>query len=78
MGEPVSNRPLGAALKSDLDESRIATVKAAEQVDGVGHVVAGVPTHPLQEKSEVHMASRSVASDPSEVARGHADGQRLD
>jgi hypothetical protein len=75
VGKPIPNGPLGAALQSDLDEARIAAVKAAQKVDGVGHIPTGMPTNALQKSSEVQMARGSVASDPGELGPGYADRQ---
>ena len=73
VGEPISNGPLGGALKSDLNEPGITAVKAAQEVDGVGHIVARMPTNALQKSGEVQMAYGSVVSNPGELGRGYAD-----
>jgi hypothetical protein len=73
MGEPVADLALGAALEGHFDEARITAVKAAEEMDGVGEVAAGMKPRPLDQRKEVRMASASVVRDPRELGCGNAD-----
>ena len=71
--KPVSNRALGTALERDLDEPRVATMKAAQQMDGVGHIAAGMPAMSFEQGGKMQMACGSVAGDPGELGSGYAD-----
>lgn len=78
VGKPISNWPFGTSLQGDLYESWITAVKAAQEVDCIGHVTAGMSTNTFQESGEMQMACGSVTGDPGELGRGYADRQWFD
>jgi hypothetical protein len=78
MGEPISNNALGAALERNLDEAWIVAMDAAQEVDGVCHVTAGMPPDTIKKSREMRMACGSLASDPGKLSRGYADRHWID
>ncbi len=73
MGKPVSNWSLGTALKCNLDEPGKMAVQAAQEMDRVGHVTAGIPVAAVKQRGKMRMACRTRAGDARKLGRGNAD-----
>jgi hypothetical protein len=65
-------------LESDFDEAGIAAVKAAQEMDSVRHVTAGMPTNAFEKCGEMQMARGSFARHPGELGRGYAERHSID
>ena len=65
-------------VNSDLDQSRVTAVKAAQQVYGIGKVAAGVRTGSFEEGLQIGVTRAPVAGDTRQLGLGNADRLTVD
>src|SRR5690348_342582 len=68
--EPVVDRPLGATLKRNLDQSRIAAMKAAQEMHRIGEIAAGMRPPTVEQAEEIGMAAGASAGDSGKLRSG--------
>jgi hypothetical protein len=78
MLQPIANCAVGRTLQCHLDDSWIATVQAAEQVNRICNVPPGVRTGGLEQRQQVRMPRATVGRDSGELDRGNTDRFLLD
>ena len=59
-GQPGLASPVRAALKRELDEARVAAMKAAQQMHGIGEVAAAMRAGRFEQAVEMRMARATV------------------
>jgi hypothetical protein len=78
VAKPFVRRALRTAIERQLDEARIATMKAAKQVYGIGEIPAGMRSRGLEKCDEMRMTRCPFARDARELGFGNADRRAAD
>src|SRR5678816_4488301 len=71
--QPIVHRPVRTTLQSQLDQSWIATVQAAQQVDGVCQIAPRMTARSFEQRSQVGMTGAAFTRNSRELGFGDAD-----